>query len=374
MTLPRQHRTPQPPVPVDHDALRAAVTDRFASYGIPHRRARTAATALCHGDLTGLDSHGVFNLGRLYLPLLDSGRADPVAEPATLTDLGACVVLDSRRALGLWAAAEAMDLAVERAGLYGIGLVSVRNATHFGCAGFHTARAADQGMIGVLAGNCGGQRIARPPDGRLAVLGTNPLSVAAPALTGHPFVLDMSTTVVPTGRIRAAARRGEPVPEGWLVDEAGVPRTDPEAFDRGEAHLRWLGGAPETGAYKGFGLGLAVELLAALLPGAAVGPAPEALQGDGRPHGSDDDIGFLALAVAPEKLRPDGDFAGAARTLFGTLLACPPVHEDRPVRYPGWWEAERARTRRREGIPLPAHLHEELTALGVLAPADGAVR
>ncbi|MER7398570.1 Ldh family oxidoreductase [Streptomyces sp. NPDC000151] len=374
MTHPAKDQAPQPPVLVEYDALRTAVTTLFASYGVPHRRARTAATALCYGDLTGLDSHGVFNLGRLYLPLLESGRADPAAEPRTVTDLGACVVLDSRRALGLWAAAEAMDLAVERARLYGIGLVSARRATHFGCAGFHTARAAEQGMIGMLASNCGGQRIARPPDGTLAMLGTNPLSVAAPALDGRPFVLDMSTTVVPTGRIRTAARRGEPVPEGWLADPAGNPQTDPGAFDRGEAHLRWLGGDPATGAYKGFGLGLVVELLAALLPGAAVGPAPEALEGDGRPHGRDDDIGFFALAVAPEKLRPDGDFPGAARALFGTLLACPPVHESRPVRYPGWWEAERAETRRRDGIPLPAHLHEELTALGVLSRATGAAR
>ncbi|POX38909.1 lactate dehydrogenase [Streptomyces sp. Ru73] len=374
MTLPPQPHTQRPPVTVGHDVLHSAVTAFFASYGIPQPRARTAATALCHGDLTGLDSHGVFNLGRLYRPLLESGRADPSAEPAAVTDLGACVVLDSRRALGLWAAAEAMDLAVDRARLYGIGLVSVRGATHFGCAGFHTARAADRGMIGVLAGNCGGQRIARPPDGALAMLGTNPLSVAAPALDGHPFVLDMSTTVVPTGRIRTAAGRGTPVPEGWLVDAAGAPCTDPRAFDRGEAYLRWLGGAPETGAYKGFGLGLVVEVLSALLPGAAVGPAPEALQGDGRPHGSDDDIGCFVLAVAPEKLRPDGDFAGAARALFGTLLACPPLHEDRPVRYPGWWEAEQALRRRREGIPLPAPLHDELVALGVLAPVGGAVR
>lgn len=368
MTRPHDDPAPRPAVLVDHDELRTAVTDRFTTYGIPPRRARTAADALCHGDLTGLDSHGVFNLGRLYLPLLDSGRADPTAEPATLTDLGACVVLDARRALGLWSAAEAMDLAVERARLYGIGMVSVRRATHFGCAGFHTARAAEQGLIGVVASNCGGQRIARPPHGALAMLGTNPLSVAAPALAGRPFVLDMSTTVVPTGRIRTAAQRGTTIPEGWLADEAGRPVTDPGAFDRGEAYLRWLGGAPETGAHKGFGLGLVVEVLAALLPGAAVGPAPEALRGDGRPHGRDDDIGFFVLALAPDKLRPEGGFAEAAESLFGTLLDCPPVDEGTPVRYPGWWEAERARTRRREGIPLPAPLHDELTALGLLAP------
>ncbi len=315
----------------------------------------------------------MFNLGRLYLPLFDSGRVDPVAEPRIVTDLGACAVIDSNRALGLWSAAEAMDSAVERARQHGIGLVSVRNATHFGCAGFHAARAAEQGMIGVVASNCGGQRIARPPRGAVTMLGTNPLSVAAPALDGYPFVLDMSTTVVPTGRIRLYAHRGERIPEGWLQDDAGNAVTDPTAFDGGDAHLRWLGGDPSTGADKGFGLGLAVELLAAALSGAALGPAPEALNGDGRPHGRDDDIGFFLLAIAPEKLRPEDDFHDIVRSLFGTLLACPAGDDGAPVRYPGWHEAERARTRLRDGIQIPIRLYQELCDLGVVGPANGAI-
>ncbi|MFD7711407.1 Ldh family oxidoreductase [Streptomyces sp. NPDC059786] len=355
---------------VDHERLVGAVAGLFAGYGIPPGRAALAAHALCHGDLTGPASHGVANLTRLYLPLLTEGRVDPAAVPRTVADLGACAVVDARRALGLWAAAEAMDDAVERARRHGIGLVVVRGATHFGCAGFHAVRAAAHGMIGLVASNCGGQRIARPPHGALPLLGTNPLGVAAPALDGHPFVLDMSTTTVPTGRIRTAARRGERLPEGWLEDAAGRPVTDPAAFDRGTAYLRWLGGDPDTGAYKGFGLGLVVELLAAVLPGAAVGPAPAALTGDGRPHGRDDDIGFLLLAIAPETLRPEGDFTGAARDVFRTLLDCPPLDPHTPVRYPGWWEAERARTRWRTGIPLEAAVHAELVDLGLDLPAQ----
>lgn len=354
---------------VGHTALRTALTGLFTGHGIPAARARLAADALCHGDLTGMDSHGVFNLTRLYLPLLRSGRCDPAAEPHTVTDLGACAVVDARRALGLWAAAEAMDDAVDRARRHGVGLVSVRGATHFGCAGFHAVRAAHAGMIGVVASNCGGQRIARPPGGALALLGTNPLSVAAPALDGHPFLLDMSTTVAPTGRVRVAAREGTPVPAGWLEDAAGEPVTDPAAFDRGEAFLRWLGGTADTGVHKGYGLGIAVELLAAVVSGAALGPAPDALDGDGRPHGRDDDIGFFLLAIAPEVLRPGADVTGTTRSLFGTLTACPPQPGKDPVRYPGWREAELAARRRRDGIPLPAYLYRELADLGLLGRA-----
>lgn len=349
-------------VRVPYPQLCAFVAQVFVARGLPRGRAAAAAEALCYGDLTGLHSHGLVNLTRLYLPLFDEARVDPHAELEVLADRGAAALVDAHRALGLWAASEAMDLATDRATEYGIGLVSVREATHFGCAGHHAARALRRDMIGIVAANCGRQRIARPPGGRVALLGTNPFSIAAPAGEHHPFVLDMSTTAVPTGRVRAAARAGHSVPEGWLADEAGHPVTDPAAFDRGEAHLQWLGG-PGSGSYKGFGLGLMVEVLAALVPGAGYGPDVAALTGNGGPSGRDDDIGFLVAAIAPGALRPGGDVRRDAQRLFGALLACPPVREGAPVRYPGWHEAQRVLANRRDGVPLAEPLYTELREL-----------
>ncbi|GAA4205500.1 Ldh family oxidoreductase [Actinocatenispora rupis] len=348
--------------PLPYSGLLTFTTRVFVARGVPCERARRAAEALCYGDLTGTDSHGLVNLTRLYLPLLDAGRADPRAAPVVLADRGAAVRVDARRALGLWHASDAMDLAADRAAEYGVGLVSVRGGTHVGCAGYHALRAVRRGMVGLVASNCGGQRIARPPGGAVAMLGTNPLAVAAPTGTRHPYVLDMSTTVVPTGRVRAAARAGRAIPAGWLADDRGAPVTDPTAYDRGEAHLLWLGGTPETGSYKGFGLGLAVEVLAALVSGSGTGPAPEALTGDGRPTGRDDDIGYTAVAIAPGTLRDPATIADDARRMFGALLDCPPTGTD-PVRHPGWYEAERAATRQRAGVPLAGPLAAELRAL-----------
>ncbi|MBE9373694.1 Ldh family oxidoreductase [Saccharopolyspora sp. HNM0983] len=369
MTLPAGERDE---IAVGYASLRDFAARLFTDRGVPADRAQLAAEALCYGDLCGFDSHGTFNLTRTYLPGLDSGRIDAAADPVVTTDLGACAAVDARSALGLWAAAEAMDDAAARARAHGIGLIALRGATHFGCAGFHALRAVEHGMIGLVAGNCGGQRLARPPGGSRALLGTNPLSLAAPARNRHPFVLDMSTTAVPTGKVRVAAADGAHIPVGWLQDDAGGDVTDPGAFDRGTAHLRWLGGVPESGAHKGFGLGLAVDLLAAGLSGAASGPAREALDGDGGPHGRDDDIGAVLLAIDPGRLRPDGDFAAAADEVLGTVLGCPPTGSA-PIGYPGWWEAERALARRRSGVPLAARLHRELAGLGLDAHS-GAVR
>ncbi|NUR84487.1 MAG: Ldh family oxidoreductase, partial [Nonomuraea sp.] len=237
-----------------------------------------------------------------------------------------------------------------------------------GCAGHHALRAVERGMIGVVASNCGRQRIARPPGGAVAMLGTNPVSVAAPAGEHPPFVLDMSTTAAPTGRVRQAARQGRELPEGVLAGDGGEPVTDAAAFDEGRAHLLWLGG--EAGQHKGFGLGLAVEVLAALVAGAGFGAHPDAYEGDGGPSGRDDDIGFLALAIAPGALR-EGMPADAG-TLFGALLGCPPADPGLPVRYPGWHEHRRAEEHRRSGVPLCAELYAELAdvaaATGLAVP------
>lgn len=357
-------------VRIRHSALVEFAAAVFTAHGMPADRADTAARALCYGDLSGLTSHGLVNLKRLYLPLLREGRADPKADLQIVTDAGAALLVDAHRALGLWAASEVMDMAVERAARHGIGLVSVRDGTHFGCAGFHAARAVDYGMIGIIASNCGRQRIARPLGGRLPMLGTNPLSVAVPAGEHEPFVLDMSTTAVPTGKVRAAARAGQAIPPGWLVDDDGRPVTDPAEFDRGRAHLQWLGGDPETGGYKGYGLGLVVECLAALVSGAGRGASSEALAGG---PSRDDDIGYFVLALAPAVLRPSDDVRRDATDLFGALLGCPPIDPDRPVGYPGRREAREVGRRLREGVPIPASLHAELTeiaaGLGLRPPA-----
>lgn len=357
---PSDENSDEAAVRVPYQDLLAFVTDVFGSRGLPDARARAAAEALCHGDLTGFTSHGIANLTRLYLPMLDAGRCDPRARPHVLVDRGASVLLDARRGLGLWAASDAMDLAVERAREYGVGMVSVRGATHFGCAGYHALRAVDHHMVGLVTANCGWQQLARPVGGRAPMLGTNPLALAAPAGDHPPFVLDMSTTVVPTGKVREAARNGRKVPAGWLADDDGAPVTDPAAFDRGKAHVRWLGGDPDTGAYKGFGLGLLVEVLSALIPGAGLGPHPEAGE---QPNGRDDDIGYLTLAIAPGRLRPEADFRTEAAGMFGALLDCPPVRPDEPVRYPGWPEHTRSRDRRANGVPLTGALYEEMLDL-----------
>lgn len=167
-------------VPID--ALIDLVTEVFTAHDLPWSRARMAAEALCHGDLTGTPESGVAELTRLHLPMLVDGTVRPRAEPLMIADRGAAALIDYRRAPGLWAVGDAMDRAVSRAGRYGVGLMSVRGVGPFGRAGHHAARALPHTMIGLVMA-AGGEL------GKAA----NPLGMAAPAGAYPEFVLDLET-------------------------------------------------------------------------------------------------------------------------------------------------------------------------------------
>lgn len=353
-------------VRVQPDALRAFAARVFRACGMDEEPSEAAARALCHSDLVGMDTHGIANLAGLYVPRLLDGRIDPRARPEVHSGGGAAVVVDGRDGLGLYVGTVALDQAVERARTHGVAAVAVRRSSHLGSTGYYTARAASAGMVAIVASNCGTQRIARPPGGLEPMLGTNPISAAAPAGRLPPFVLDMSTTVVPTGQVRAAHARGESVPEGWLVDDDGRPVTDPGAFDDGRAHLQWLGGSPSTGAYKGFGLGLLVDVLAGVLAGAGSGPL-------GEPGADDRDVGHFVLALDVAAFRPPEEFAAAMDAILGAVLGSPAAPGAR-VRYPGHPESERAAERAAAGVPLTAHVARELDELADRLAVDPPAR
>ncbi|MBB4686962.1 Ldh family oxidoreductase [Amycolatopsis jiangsuensis] len=173
--IPEQawHRVPA-------DELVTLVSLVLTAHGFPDARARMAAEALCHGDLTGAPDTGVQQLLQLHLPAVESGFVSPGAEPLLIADRGAAALIDYRRASGLWAVGDAMDRAVVRAGRFGVGLVSMRGAGPFGRAGHHAARALPHGMIGLVLAAGG---VEDQP--------AHPLGMAAPAGAYPEFMLDV---------------------------------------------------------------------------------------------------------------------------------------------------------------------------------------
>jgi LDH2 family malate/lactate/ureidoglycolate dehydrogenase len=323
----------------------------LARCGLPRPAAHAAAEAIAYADQRGLTSHGLNAVVTLYAPRLLDGRINRNARPRRVRQQGAVTVLDGDNGLGLVTMTSAVDLAAEAARRHGLAAVAVRHSSHFGAAGYYTHRLATAGLIGLAMSNCGAQGIVPPLGGAVRLLGTNPLSVAVPAAGLPPFVLDMSTTVVAAGRVRAALRDGQRVPPGWLVGRDGRGVSDPAAYQAGRADLAWLGGRLATGAAKGYGLGLLVDLMCGPLAGAACGPQPEALQATA--PAEDHDVGHIALALEPAVFGDPDQIMADAADLLNTVTACPPASYADGVTYPGAPEAERAASARAAGVPLP---------------------
>jgi len=163
---------------------------------------------------------------------------------------------------------KAMEMAIQKAKEHGMGMVVVRNSTHYGIAGYYASMAVKENMIGITGTNARPSQA--PTFGVENMLGTNPLTFGIPTDEEFPFILDCATSVTQRGKIELYARLGKPLPPGWVIDVEGKTRTDTEQvlidLTRGKAALAPLGGLGEEGAgYKGYGYATVVEILSAAL-------------------------------------------------------------------------------------------------------------
>lgn len=250
--------------------LRAFVAALLHYFKVPQKDARIAAEVLIDADLKGIDSHGIAHLPshRGYIPGLKQGLVNANASIKILRESPTTAALDGDGGLGIVIAKEAMERCMSKAQAYGIGMVTVTNGRHFGAAGYFAEMAAKKGLIGMAM--CNVPPVGMAAGGKSKAYGTNPIAFAAPMGTGKLFSLDMATTAVAGGKLEIAQRQGKSIPEGWAVDAEGKISTDPEVLQKGGGLLP-LGSTMETSSYKGFGLGLMVDILCGILSGAGFG-------------------------------------------------------------------------------------------------------
>jgi LDH2 family malate/lactate/ureidoglycolate dehydrogenase len=244
-----------------------------------------------------------------------------------------------------------MRLAIDKAKTFGIGIVTVRNSGHFGAAANYSMMALEHGMLGLATTNS--PYVAMVPTfGREPKLSTNPISFAAPAGRHAPFVLDMATTTVAAGKLRIASRWKKPIPAGWALDEDGEPTTDPDIAMK-KRLMSPLGGSRDLGGHKGYGLGMMVDILSGVLPGATYG---DLFQRAGRFEQKKQDVGHCFAAIDPERFRPLDDFKHDMDDMFDSVKSTSPAEGQTRVYVAGEPEAESEKRRLREGIPINATL------------------
>jgi L-2-hydroxycarboxylate dehydrogenase (NAD+) len=348
-------------VTVDPGKLTQFSSKVLQKVGVPEEDAERTARMLVATDLRGIDSHGVSHLGPLYIKRIKEGFINPKPQIRMVSLAQATAVLDGDRGLGFVVGHHAMTEALKRAGQTGAGFVSVRNSTHCGAASTYAMMALPQNMIGI-AMTTGGRGMAVPGSiGRGA--GINVISVAVPTQGNAPFVLDMATTVVAGSKFEIALRNGQAtIPEGWAVDNAGKPLTDPKKY-AAEGSLLPLGGLlPETGAFKGFGLSVMVDILCSILAGSV--SISELLTQPDTALRANHFFGALKI----DGFIPADDFAGAMAGMVKIYHDLPKAPGVERITLAGEVEHE-IEKQRRHGIPLDpqviASLQDLAAELGV---------
>jgi len=242
------------------DALRAA--------GLPEADARIVSDVLIESDKRGIDSHGIGRLKPIYIDRIRDGILAPTTTVEIVRERKTTAVLDGHNGMGHVVGKRGMEMAIQKAQEHGMGMVAVRNSTHYGIAGYYALMAAKAGMIGLTGTNA--RPSIAPTFGVENMLGTNPITVGIPTDEAFPFVLDCATSVTQRGKIEVYERAGKTMPPGWVIDERGETSTNAAQvlvdLTQGRAALTPLGGMGEDGGgYKGYGYATVVEILSAAL-------------------------------------------------------------------------------------------------------------
>jgi LDH2 family malate/lactate/ureidoglycolate dehydrogenase len=345
-----------PPIPLAH--MLAFATEVFRACGLTDADAAIVADALVEADLTGSDAHGMFRLAQ-YARALREGRVNPRPDLRLIRGGPATAVVDGDNGMGHLVMTFAAEQAVAIARETGVAWVGSRNSNHAGAAGVYAAIPLAHRMIGIYGAASSANHMA-PWGGAEPLMGTNPIAVAIPAGEEAPIILDIATSVASFGTVREHALQGLPIPEGWVIDRAGMPITD--------ARRATQGTLLPIGSHKGSGLSLMIGILAGVLNGAAFGRDVRDFRTDATRAGN---TGQFVIALDVARFMPLATFTAEIDRHARDFRASTPLPGIDAVRLPGEERRRRRHERSRSGIAFPPPLMQQLDELAAtlkLAP------
>jgi LDH2 family malate/lactate/ureidoglycolate dehydrogenase len=326
------------------DRLERWVSAIFRAEGLSEEHARTVAKVLIFANLRGMDTHGVVRVPS-YIRFIRSGDLNPSPAMATRDETAACVLLDADRAAGPVAMHKAMELATDKARQAGAGVCLVRATTHTGALGYYTHMAAERGMAAIAFSSSTANMAYH--GARAAGVSTAPLALAVPGEHG-PIALDMASSIMSMGKLREAKRTRTPLEAGQALDKNGNPTTD----------AGWAAILLPLGGAKGSGLSLLIECMTSLVTGNPL--LAEALERTALGARHRQNGAVIALDLA--RFVDPGEFRRQAGRLARAIKALPP-QPGMEILLPGERGARTAGQRRRDGIPVPDAVLEELRNL-----------
>lgn len=344
---------------VTADALRDYVARIFEATGAPPSEARIVAEHLVEANLKGHDSHGVIRV-ESYVLGAKNGTIVPGAPTEVDRETASTAVVNGNWNYGPVVASRAMDIAIAKARQEGVAVVVGHQSAHAGRIGTYGEQAAAAGLVSIACvNNHGAGRLVAAFGGAERRLSTNPIMIAGPtADPSAPFVLDMATSAIAEGKARVARNKGVPLPPDVVIDGEGRATTDPwDLYGGNPPGSRTPGALLPVGGmqgHKGFGLSMAVELLAG-----ALSPA-----GTTRPDVTRGGNSIFMLAIDPARLSGAGAFTATLEGLI-EFVKTPPYREGfDEVLTAGEPERRRMAARLRDGIDLDAETWRQIGEAG----------
>lgn len=312
----------------------------FQASRVPLQESQIVAEHLVDADACGVSSHGIIRVPQ-YVQAIEQGRVTPDARLTIVREGLATAVLDGGHGFGQVMTRAAMDIAIQRAALAGVGAVTLVNCGHTGRLGSYAEQAARLGMAGFVMSNAGGHGQWVAPFGGLAGrLATNPISIAVPTESGDPLMFDFATSIAPEGKVRSMLTAGQPIPAGWIIDHIGQSSTNPA-----DLYGPPRGALLPFGGHKGFGLAVLIDALAGGLSGAGCCTSTD------RPMEGQTD-GVLLLAVKVADFCPLAEFRANVTRLIEHIKSSPAAADTVEVKVPGELESKTRRERLAHGIPI----------------------
>ena len=305
-------------------------------------QASSLAAGVAAAERDGISSHGLVYVPT-YCEHLRCGKVIGQAQPVVETPRPGSVMVDAGSGFAHAAIRAGFEPLIAMARTNGCAALGINNSYNCGVLAFHTELLAAEGLLGL--GFTNAPASIAPAGGSTPVIGTNPFSLAVPGPEGATFTVDQSASVVAKSEIMARARKGEAIPDHWAKDAQGNPTTDPNEALKGSM-------AP-SGGYKGFGVGLLVEVMAAALAGASLGINASPFSGTA---GGPPKTGQFFLALDPQ-LFSGGLFEGQIQSL------CEAVQSQPEAQLPGQRRRRHREKADAEGIVVPSELVVKVEAL-----------
>ncbi|MGN0458678.1 MAG: Ldh family oxidoreductase [Eubacterium sp.] len=338
------------------------VTDAFVGYGVPREDAEICADVLLESDKRGIESHGCNRFKPIYIDRIVAGIQQPVTNFEVVKETPCTAVVDGHDGMGQVIGYKAMQMAIDKAKQYGLGMVAVRNSCHYGIAGYYATQATEQGCIGFTGTNA--RPSVAPTFGVEGMFGTNPLTMGIPSDEKFDFVLDCATSITQNGKIEYYERIGEEVHPGTIIGSEGeaVEGDAGVALKRireGSAALTALGGIGEAlGGYKGYGYAMIIELLSAVLQDGNYGKALNGKDENGNlvPY----HLGHFFLAIDTSKFVGEEETRKKTGEILRAVRASKKAPGEDRIYTAGEKEYEIWKQRENSGVPINEAVQKEI--------------